>query len=31
VSRIAGTGVALLGVSVLLRPQVLGWLANVHA
>lgn len=31
VSRIAGTGVALLGVAVLIRPQVLGWLVNVHA
>ncbi len=31
VSRIAGTGVALLGVAVLIQPQVLGWLVNVHA
>jgi predicted metal-binding membrane protein len=31
VSRTAGTGVALLGVAVLLQPQILGWLVNVHA
>jgi predicted metal-binding membrane protein len=31
VSRIAGTGVALLGVAVLLQPQALGWLVNFHA
>jgi predicted metal-binding membrane protein len=31
VSRIAGTGVALLGAAVLVQPSVLGWLANVHA
>jgi predicted metal-binding membrane protein len=31
VSRIAGTAVALLGLTVLLQPQALGWLANVHA
>jgi predicted metal-binding membrane protein len=31
VSRIAGTAVALFGVTVLIQPQVLGWLANVHA
>jgi predicted metal-binding membrane protein len=30
VSRIAGSAVALLGVAVLLQPQVLGWLANVY-
>ncbi len=30
VSRIAGAGVGLLGVAILLQPQVLGWLANVH-
>jgi predicted metal-binding membrane protein len=31
VSRIAGTAVAALGVAVLVQPQLLGWLANVHA
>jgi predicted metal-binding membrane protein len=31
VSRIAGTGVALLWVAVVVQPSVLGWLANVHA
>lgn len=31
VSRIAGTGVASLGAAVLVQPQVLGWLVNVHA
>lgn len=30
VSRIAGAGVALIGVAVLLQPQALGWFANVH-
>ena len=31
VSRIAGTGVALLGIAILMQPQVLGWLVNGHA
>ena len=31
VSRIAGAAVASLGVAVLMQPQMLGWLANVHA
>ncbi len=31
VSRIAGTGVASVGMAVLVQPTVLGWLVNVHA
>jgi predicted metal-binding membrane protein len=30
-SRVAGTAVALLGIAVLVQPQLLGWLANFHA
>ncbi len=31
VSRMAGTGVASVGMAVLVQPTLLGWLVNVHA